>query len=153
MPKSGQLRKKWTTTSEEETEAVGAGLVRDFARLHPVFLLHGELGSGKTVLVRGMGYALGIARRELQSPTYNLIHEHQGRGGRLVHVDLYRLEPDASAALAGLGLDELLAGPGVKAVEWAERLAEKPAGAYDLEIRQKPGGRREILLTGGPPRA
>jgi tRNA threonylcarbamoyladenosine biosynthesis protein TsaE len=144
MPKS-QLRKKWTTSSEDETEAVGAGLVRDFAHLDPIFLLHGELGAGKTVLVRGMGFALGVPRRELQSPTYNLVHEHQGRSGRLVHVDLYRLEP---AALDGLGLDELLYGPGTKAVEWAERLPEKPPGAYEIEIKQRPGGRREIVLSG-----
>lgn len=143
MPKS--LKKKWTTASEEETEAVGAGLVRDFARLDPTFLLHGDLGAGKTVLVRGMGFGLGIARRELQSPTYTLIHEHQSRTGRLVHVDLYRMEPDN---LASLGLDELLHGPGVKAIEWGERLPYRPAGAYDLEIRQRPGGQREIVLTG-----
>jgi tRNA threonylcarbamoyladenosine biosynthesis protein TsaE len=103
------------------------------------------MGAGKTVLVRGMGFALGVPRRELQSPTYNLVHEHQGRGGRLVHVDLYRLEP---AALGGLGLDELLYGPGIKAVEWAERLPEKPPGAYEVEIKQRPSGRREIVLSG-----
>jgi tRNA threonylcarbamoyladenosine biosynthesis protein TsaE len=144
MPKS-QLKKKWTTTSEEETEAVGAGIVRDFAHLDPVFLLHGEMGTGKTVLVRGMGFALGIHRREMQSPTYNLVHEHQGRSGRLVHVDLYRLEPNA---LDGLGLDELLYGPGIKAIEWADRLPERPAVAYEVEIRRRPGGRREIVLSG-----
>lgn len=144
MPKT-PLKKKWTTSSEEETEAVGAGLVRDFAHLDPIFLLHGDLGSGKTVLVRGMGSGLSIARRELQSPTYNLIHEHQGRGGRLVHVDLYRLE---DVGLDSLGLDELLQGPGIKAIEWAERLPDRPAGAFEIELRRRPGGRREIVLTG-----
>lgn len=150
MPKSGQLKKKWTTSSEDETEAVGAGLVRDFAHLDPIFLLQGDLGSGKTVLVRGMGFALGVPRRQLQSPTYNLIHEHQGKSGRLVHVDLYRLEAAGDEVLRGLGLEELLAGPGIKTIEWPDRLAERPAGAYEIEIRQKPAGRREILLTGAP---
>ncbi len=139
------LNKKWTTSSEEETEAVGAGLVRDFAHLDPTFLLQGELGSGKTVLVRGMGSALGISRRELQSPSYNLIHEHQGRGGRLVHVDLYRLE---ASDLEALGLDELLSLPGIKAIEWPDRLEQRPARAYLIEIRARPGGRREIVLSG-----
>lgn len=156
MPKS-LLKKKWVTSSEEETEAVGAGLVRDFAHLDPVFLLQGEMGAGKTVLVRGLGFSLGISRRELQSPTYNLIHEHEGRGGRLVHVDLYRLEAADPAdgrlgfgnpAIDSLGLDELLAGPGIKAIEWPDRLAARPPGAYEIEIRQRPGGRREIVLTG-----
>lgn len=148
----GMMKKKWTTTSEEETEAVGAGLVRDFAHLDPVFLLQGELGAGKTVLVRGLGFGLGIARRELQSPTYNLIHEHQGRGGRLVHVDLYRLEGAGpgldNPALDSLGLDELLSQPGIKAIEWPDRLPVRPPGAYEIEIRRRPGGRREIVLSG-----
>jgi hypothetical protein len=58
------------------------------------------------------------------SPTYNLIREHRGAGGSLVHVDLYRLRSEETAAL---GLEELLAGPGVKVVEWAERLPVPPA--------------------------
>lgn len=116
----------WTavSASEAETEALGGRLAR---ALHPrgTLLLDGEMGSGKTVLVRGMARALGVDPREVQSPTYTLIHEHRGtlpagEATRLVHVDLYRVEP---ADLPALGLEELLAGSGVKAVEWAERLA------------------------------
>lgn len=84
------------------------------------------MGTGKTVLVRGIGRALGIDPREIQSPTYNLIHEHEGEHGRLVHVDLYRLEGDEIAAL---GLEEILDGEGIKAVEWAERLHDWPVGS------------------------
>jgi tRNA A37 threonylcarbamoyladenosine biosynthesis protein TsaE len=58
-----------------------------------------------------------------------------------VHVDLYRLEPEQAAAL---GLEELLAGPGVKVVEWAERLPERLLGALRLELRRAEGGGREI---------
>ena len=73
-------------------------------------------------LARGVAEGRGIAPAEVQSPTFTLIREHRGsgeHGGRLVHVDLYRLAPGEAAAL---GLEELLAGPGVKVVEWAERL-------------------------------
>ncbi|MEM7356034.1 MAG: tRNA (adenosine(37)-N6)-threonylcarbamoyltransferase complex ATPase subunit type 1 TsaE, partial [Acidobacteriota bacterium] len=61
--------------SEAETEAVGAALVASTGG-EAVILLEGDLGSGKTVLVRGIADALGIDRREVQSPTYTLIHEH-----------------------------------------------------------------------------
>ena len=79
----------------------------------------------------------------MQSPTFTIIREHEGSAGRLVHVDLYRLAPEETA---GLGLDELLAGPGVKVVEWAERLAFPVPGARRLKLRRLAGddGGREI---------
>lgn len=134
-----------TSADEAATEAIGERLGR---RLAPdgTLLLHGELGAGKTVLVKGIARALGVARGEVQSPSYTLIHEHRGSRGRLVHVDLYRLE---RSELAGLGLDELLAGPGVKAVEWAERLALPPSGAVEVEIRAGAGGTREVRVRPG----
>jgi len=113
-----------------------------------ILLLSGELGSGKTVLAQGIGEGLGIDPREVQSPTFTLIREHRGSGGRLVHVDLYRLDPEETAAL---GLEELLAGPGVKVVEWAERLPFAVPGARRLRLRRledsgsRGGEEREIL--------
>ncbi len=131
-----------TTHSEAETEALGEQLAQGGA----LILLEGDLGSGKTVLVRGLARALGIDPREVQSPTYTLIHLHEGPGGRLVHVDLYRLEP---AELASLGLDELLAGEGIKAVEWADRLTaawgEVP-GAVRVRMRRTTAGQREVRI-------
>ena len=120
----------WTSRSEEETEQIGAELA-EILKPDGILLLESDLGGGKTVLVRGLAVALGIDRREVQSPTYALIHEHEGSAGRLVHVDLYRLEPEE---VDGLGLDELLAGPGVKAVEWPDRLASPPRGALHISI-------------------
>jgi tRNA threonylcarbamoyladenosine biosynthesis protein TsaE len=105
--------------------------------------LKGDLGSGKTVLVRGIADALGIAREEIRSPTYTLVHEHDGMVGRLLHLDLYRLQ---MAELPALGLDEILAGPGVKAVEWAERLpTDYCPGAMEVSLRTMASGQREIL--------
>jgi tRNA threonylcarbamoyladenosine biosynthesis protein TsaE len=139
----GAERIAWLTAGEGETEAVGEELV---ARLggDAIVLLDGEMGSGKTVLVRGIARALGVDRREVQSPTYALIHEHDGERGHLVHVDLYRLEPPQ---VAGLGLDELLAAPGIKAVEWPDRFEEAPAGAWRVTLRLEPDGRRRIALS------
>lgn len=136
-----QGRRSWQTSSEEETRSLGAELARELAP-DGVLLLSGELGSGKTVLARGVAGGLGIAPGEVQSPTFNLIREHRGSGGRLVHVDLYRLEPEEVPAL---GLEELLAGPGVKVVEWAERLPFPVPGALWLRLGRTPGDGREIV--------
>jgi tRNA threonylcarbamoyladenosine biosynthesis protein TsaE len=132
--------RRWRTRSATETRELGrvlaAGLAPD-----GVLLLSGELGSGKTVLAQGIGEGLGIDPRDVQSPTFTLIREHRGTGGRLVHVDLYRLNPEEAAAL---GLEELLAGPGVKVVEWAERLPFPVPGARRLRLVRH-GAEREIV--------
>jgi tRNA threonylcarbamoyladenosine biosynthesis protein TsaE len=133
----------WITHSEAETQALGAALARELAP-DGVLLLSGDLGAGKTVLARGVAEGLGIDPGEVQSPTFTLIREHRARdgaGGRLVHVDLYRLAPGEAAAL---GLEELLAGPGVKVVEWAERLPFPVPGARALRLARVAGG-REIV--------
>jgi tRNA threonylcarbamoyladenosine biosynthesis protein TsaE len=141
---------RWSTGSEEETLALGARLA---ARLHPdrVLLLEGPMGAGKTVLTRGIARGLGIDPREIQSPTFTLVHHHRGEGGaELVHLDLYRLSPDE---VAGLGLEEILAGPGIKVVEWAERLPEPPPGALRVVARSLGECRREfeLMAEGGAP--
>jgi tRNA threonylcarbamoyladenosine biosynthesis protein TsaE len=141
------MARSWRTESEEETEALGEALARELAP-GGILLLSGDLGSGKTVLARGVARGLGIDPREVQSPTFTLIREHRGAGGTLIHVDLYRLEPEETAAL---GLEELLAGPGVKVIEWAERLPESLPGSLWLELRRTEGGGREIREVEAPP--
>jgi len=135
--------RSWITHSEEETRALGALLARELAP-DGVLLLSGDLGAGKTVLAQGVAAGLGIDPDEVQSPTFSLIREHRGSGessGRLVHADLYRLAPEETGAL---GLEELLAGPGVKVVEWAERLPFPVPGATALRLARRPEGGREI---------
>lgn len=132
-----------TTATEEETRRLGASLAE---RLLPdgVLLLSGDLGAGKTVLTQGLAEALGIPRGEVQSPTFTLIREHAAADGtHLVHVDLYRLEPEEAL---DLGLEELLAGPGVKVVEWADRLPFPVPAALHLELTRGGEGRevREV---------
>lgn len=130
----------WRTSDEAETRRLGAALAAELAP-DGVLLLSGPLGAGKTVLAQGIGSGLGIDPAEVLSPTYTLIREHEGPGGRLVHVDLYRLEPEQ---VLDLGAEELLAGPGVKVVEWAERLPFPVPGALWLEIEAFPDGRRVL---------
>jgi len=129
----------WSSSTEAETERIGEALGREL-RPDGVLLLEGDLGAGKTVLARGVAQALGIDPAEVQSPTFVLVREHEGADGALVHVDLYRLEPDEVAAA---GIEELLAGPGVKVVEWAERLPFDVPRALRVRLeRAGDGGRR-----------
>lgn len=135
--------KRWISTSVEATEAVGRELAASLAP-DGALLLQGELGAGKTALVRGLAAGLGVAPGEVQSPTFTLLREHRGAAGRLLHFDLYRLEPEEVAAS---GFEELLLGPGVKAVEWPERLPFAVPGARRLAIAREAGERRRIELT------
>ena len=112
------------------------GLGRRFAaRLKPgdCVGLSGELGAGKTALVRGIAAGLGLAdERLVSSPTFVLVREYPARPC-VYHVDLYRLS-DPSAELAGLGLEEMLAG-GVVVVEWADRAAGAlPRPRWEIRI-------------------
>ncbi|MCB1054190.1 MAG: tRNA (adenosine(37)-N6)-threonylcarbamoyltransferase complex ATPase subunit type 1 TsaE [Acidobacteria bacterium] len=133
--------RRWRSTSETETRTLGRALAAELGS-DGVLLLEGDLGAGKTVLVKGLAEALGIDPAVIQSPTYTLIHEHEGSGGRLIHVDLYRLEgPEVDR----IGLDDLLAEPAVKAIEWAERLSWTPPGALRLRVGRDAGGGRTVV--------
>lgn len=90
-----------------------------------VVLLSGEFGAGKTHLTKGIGLGLG-SDDVVNSPSFVLINEYRAGAARgrmpIYHVDLYRIE--TPAALAGIGLEEILDGDGVCVIEWAERAAE-----------------------------
>lgn len=111
------------THSEEETRAVGARLARAL-RGGELIGLCGELGAGKTELVRGLAAGLGIAAGKVRSPTFTLVNEYSGGRLPLYHIDLYRLAPSADDRMA---LREYLYGDGVCVVEWFDRLGEDPA--------------------------
>jgi tRNA threonylcarbamoyladenosine biosynthesis protein TsaE len=109
------------THAPEETIALGRRLAVD---LRPPcwVLLQGELGSGKTTLVKGIVGGLGAAQPdEVTSPSFTLVHEY-GNDNRVYHVDLYRIENDSE--LATLGLDDLLRQQVTTIVEWSERLGD-----------------------------
>ena len=109
--------------SPEETESLGERLGR--AASHGlVIALTGDLGAGKTQLVKGLARGLGGAAR-VHSPTFTLVNEYAGGRLRLFHLDLYRLE--SRRQILSAGLDEFLQPDGVAVVEWAERI-------YDLRL-------------------
>lgn len=132
--------RSWRSASVEETRAIGESLARELAP-DGCLLLYADLGAGKTVLAQGMARGLGIDPARVQSPTYTLLNEHAGPAGTLRHFDLYRLsEGEVGAA----GFEEALLGPGVKVVEWAERLQFRVPGALALAMRVAGHGGREI---------
>lgn len=140
---SRRRARTWRTASVAETHRLGRLLAEEL-RPDGVLLLHGDLGTGKTVLARGVAEALGVDPAEVQSPTFVLVREHEGAAGRLIHVDLYRIDPEEAAAV---GIEELLAGPGVKVVEWAERLPYTPPGALRLHLERTGENERDIRET------
>ena len=120
----------WRTRSPEETRELGETLLAELLPARTLLLL-GDLAAGKTVLAQGVARGLGIAPDEVQSPTYTLVREHEGRRGRLLHLGLFRLAPAQAGAL---GLQEILDAPAVKVVEWAERLPLRVPGALVLQL-------------------
>jgi tRNA threonylcarbamoyladenosine biosynthesis protein TsaE len=103
--------------SPAETELLGESWGRA-ARHGLVIALSGELGAGKTQLVKGLARGLGIAAR-VHSPTFTLVNEYAGGRLRLFHLDLYRLE--TRGQILSAGLEEFLQPDGVAVIEWAER--------------------------------
>lgn len=106
------------TNSLADTLALGQRLARDLAP-GTVVALTGDLGAGKTSLVKGIALGLGI-HEPVTSPTFTLIQEHPGGRVPLYHVDLYRLAT-ANDALA-IGIEEYLGGDGITVIEWAEKI-------------------------------
>lgn len=122
--------------SEPELAAWGAAFARTLP-LPACVTLSGELGAGKTTLVRAIAVALGVAE-PVTSPTYALVHEYATALAPVIHVDLYRLED--ALQLPQLGWDDLLRSHAVLLVEWPERAAGAlPARRIALTLEHVPG--------------
>jgi len=132
------------TSSEDETAAAGERLA---ASLNPgdVVLLYGDLGAGKTAFVRGLARGLGAPPEDVSSPTFTIVQEYHGRA-TLYHVDLYRLEP---AEVDDLGLDELVCGDGIVAIEWAERWRGRPDDVIEVALESIDDEQRLIRISDG----
>ena len=140
------IEERFFSRSEAETEAFGTALARKLAPGSTV-LLYGDLGAGKTVFSRGFARGLGITE-PVSSPTYTIVQEYElPAGGRLYHMDLYRIA-DEHAAL-GFGVDEFLDEPGALAlVEWPERISGLlPEDAIRVELSHRSESEREIRVV------
>jgi tRNA threonylcarbamoyladenosine biosynthesis protein TsaE len=141
---------EFTTHSGADTVEVGrklAGLLRP----PQLLLLRGDLGTGKTTLVKGIAEALGAAEAdEVTSPTFTLVHEYgghrEGQPVKLYHLDVYRLESERQ--LETLGLDELLTPDALVLVEWGDKfksIRKKATG--EIAITSEGGDARKITVT------
>lgn len=131
------------SSSESETEAAGEALARSL-RAGDVVLLYGDLGAGKTAFVRGMARGAGANPDEVSSPTFTIVQEYSGSPATLYHVDLYRLE---AAEIDDLGLEDLVSGDGIVAIEWADRWKGRPDDVTEVWIEDLGEDRRRIRVT------
>lgn len=132
------------TDDEEQTRTVGrrmaAGL-RGGERLG----LSGELGAGKTCLVRGIAEGLGVPPEHVRSPSFTLLVPYEGGRLPLYHIDLFRLTP---GELDRLELREYLYGHGVAAVEWFEKLGEPLQDFLEISLTFVGANRRRLVAVG-----
>jgi tRNA threonylcarbamoyladenosine biosynthesis protein TsaE len=136
---------EFTSQSGAETIAVG-GQLAALLKTPQLLILRGDLGAGKTTLVKGIAQALDAADAdEVTSPTFTLLHEYdgtwEGKPVKLFHLDVYRLEGERQ--LETLGLDELLTPDALVLVEWGEKFKS---------IQKKATGEIVIVSTGGEAR-
>jgi tRNA threonylcarbamoyladenosine biosynthesis protein TsaE len=137
-----------TLATLEQTQALGRKL-GSLLHAGTVLLLEGDLGTGKTSLVQGLGAGLGIADL-IVSPTFALIHEYHEGHLPLYHFDLYRLSPaevsELHLAIYWLGLEMPL---GIMAIEWPDRLNPLPENHLKLRLAYAPEGRIATLTAAG----
>jgi tRNA threonylcarbamoyladenosine biosynthesis protein TsaE len=130
--------------TEADTERAGREIART---LSPDAVVHlvGDLGAGKTFLARAIAAELGADPREVASPSFAIVHEYPRRNGpAIIHIDGYRLSENRREWLE-IGIPEMLAGPGVKLIEWPKRdFEEFEDGHVEIRITVLEDGSRAI---------
>ena len=123
--------KTFVTHSAEETTALGRRLARELTP-GSIVLLRGDLGAGKTTLVKGIAEGFKAAEAaDVTSPTFTLVHEYRGSDVTLYHIDLYRV--DTQRELDTLALDDLIDPQHILLIEWGEKF-ERFVQERDAEI-------------------
>lgn len=140
---SNKVLQEITTHSAEETIAFGRTLA---GLLVPpkLVLLRGDLGAGKTTLVKGIAGAFEAAAEEdVTSPTFTLVHEYRGPKATLYHIDLYRI--DTPRELETLALDDLRSENAILLIEWGEKFPWL-AMERDVEISLQRNGETDRTI-------
>lgn len=135
---------EFTTNSAEETTALGRKLV-EHLRPPKLVLLRGDLGAGKTTLIKGIAEGFrAAAQDDVTSPTFTLIHEYRGPQVTVYHIDLYRV--DTARELMTLGLDDLFDEDSVLLIEWGDKF-ERFRRERDVEIAIERTGENSRRIT------
>ena len=140
--------KRLRTRSVAGTLALGATIAEMLMPVPRLVVLRGEVGAGKTTLVKGIAEALGAATEEdVTSPTFTLVHEYEGPKVHVFHLDLYRLESEEQIAV--LGLEEMLSQENALVlVEWGERFESVVAMATaEVAMAQGEAEEERLLLV------
>ena len=139
--------KAYLCRDETETEAAGREIARS---LPPDAVVHlvGDLGSGKTFLARAIATELGANPREVSSPSFAIVHEYPlPATPPIIHIDGYRLSENRREWLE-IGIPELLAGPGVKLIEWPKReFAAFEESHVEIRIAVEADGGRRVEVS------
>jgi tRNA threonylcarbamoyladenosine biosynthesis protein TsaE len=141
------IERRFKTRSVAGTLAIAERIAETLMPTPRLVVLRGDLGAGKTTLVKGIAATLGAADPEdVTSPTFTLVHEYQGAKTRLYHLDLYRLETERE--LATLGLDEMIeASDALVLVEWGEKFPSIVSRATGEIAIENLGGDERLFLT------
>ena len=133
--------------TEDETAALGKEIARHLSEDAVVHLV-GDLGAGKTFLVRAIAAELGADPREVASPSFAIVHEYPlPDGPPIIHIDGYRLS-DRPREWMEIGIPEMLAGPGLKLIEWPKREFEQFEDSHvEITIHVREDGARDIEVT------
>jgi len=135
---------KLLSKNEDETKDIGRKLGEKLKR-GDVVCLYGELGSGKTTMVKGLASVFGIDERDITSASFTIIAEYD-EGVPFYHIDLYRV---SSEDISELGLQEYFGGEGISVIEWAERAeGELPETSIKVSLNYTDDNIREIEITG-----
>jgi len=136
--------REFTTHTADETIAFGRTLA-EFLAPPKLVVLRGDLGAGKTTLVKGIADAFHAASEDdVTSPTFTLVHEYRGPAATVYHIDLYRV--DSPRQLETLGLDDLLAENTILLIEWGDKFA-RFAREQDVEITIERTGENDRRIT------
>ena len=135
---------KLQSNSDAETRNIGRRLGEQLTQ-GDVVCLYGDLGAGKTTMVKGIASALGIDERDITSASFTIIAEYHTKIP-FYHIDLYRV---AAGECHELGLQEYLGSQGIAVIEWAERAEEEmPDNVIRVDLRYVDDNSREIELQG-----
>jgi len=140
------MTREFTSKSAEETIALGRELA---AMLTPpkLVVLRGDLGAGKTTLVKGVAQGFqSAAEEDVTSPTFTLIHEYRGPSATVYHIDLYRI--DTQRELDTLALDDLMNENSVLLIEWGEKFARFEREKHiEIGLERLSESERKIRVT------
>ena len=146
---AGQAIHRWIWHSEEDTQRFAQRLAAQPGLRHAYVTLHGDLGAGKTTLVRHWLRALGVQGR-IKSPTYAVVEPHEAPGLAIWHFDFYRF--DDPREWEDAGFRDIFSSPGLKLAEWPEKAAAlTPPADVAIHIEAIDETQRQVTLSAGTP--